>query len=337
MPALAALALALLLVATAVASPSRTSGSPAHLDWEVVSRRAHDPEAFTQGLVLDTEGRLFESTGLLGRSTLREVDPQSGTVLRLVSLPDDHFGEGLAQVGDRLVQLTWRNGVAHLWEKDTFAQVATFHYAGEGWGLCFDGQRLVMSDGSERLTFRDAASFAVLGEVVVREAGDPLTGLNELECALGSVWANVWGTDRIVRIDPDGGQVTGSLDLGGVLLPHPRESRAGAVLNGLAYDAERDTLLVTGKLWPQLIEIRIHDPDQLSPAQPAKAARGSPATPTRAWNSPPASGWALRSSAPRCSHAVVMKRSSRVGPPKAQLETLEQGRGRMASSSPDGR
>jgi glutaminyl-peptide cyclotransferase len=225
----------------------------------VVSRRPHDPDAFTQGLLLDPAGRLYESTGRLGHSTLREVDRWSGRVLRLVALPPDHFGEGLALVRERLIQLTWRNGLAHVWDAGTFVPLGSFDYVGEGWGLCFDGQRLVMSDGSERLTFRDAESFRVLGEVVVLDAGAPLAGLNELECARGAVWANVYETDRIVRIDPDSGQVTGSLDLDGILLPHPSDSRAGAVLNGIAHDGARDTFLVTGKLWPELIQIRVSD------------------------------------------------------------------------------
>jgi glutaminyl-peptide cyclotransferase len=242
-------------------APAATpAATPVALSFEVVTRRAHDPDAFTQGLVLDGDGRLYESTGLLGRSSLREVDRWSGETLRAVNLPDDHFGEGLALVGDRLVQLTWRNGVAHVWDADTFAPAGSFAYGGEGWGLCYDGRRLVMSDGSARLTFRDPDTFDVLGDIVVHEAGRPLPDLNELECADGAVWANVFGSDRIARIDPASGRVSGSLDLSGILEPHPRDARAGAVLNGIAHDGARDTFLVTGKLWPELIEIRVHEP-----------------------------------------------------------------------------
>lgn len=241
-------------------SPDAASASPALLAWEVVARRPHDPEAFTQGLVLDGAGRLFESTGLLGRSTLREVDRGTGRVIRAVALPEDQFGEGLALVGERLIQLTWRNGVAHVWSADSFALEGSFAYEGEGWGLCHDGRRLVMSDGSARLTFRDPATFGILGAVTVHEAGLPLGELNELECVDGAVWANVYGSDRIVRIEPDSGRVSGSLDLSGILRPHPRDARAGAVLNGIARDPVEGTFLVTGKLWPELIEIRVHEP-----------------------------------------------------------------------------
>jgi glutamine cyclotransferase len=220
-----------------------------------VSRRPHDVEAWTQGLQLDEAGRLFESTGLLGYSTLREVDPRSGLVLRSTALPNDLFGEGLALVGDRLVQLTWRQGTASVWDRESFDLLDSHAYEGEGWGLCFDGERLVMSDGSDRLTFRDPASFEVLGEVAVTLEGQPQSSLNELECVDGVVWANVWTTDHIVRIDPSTGLVTGVLDL--APLAEGRDRGRGSVLNGIAYDALAGTYLVTGKLWPELFEIRI--------------------------------------------------------------------------------
>ena len=234
------------------------------LDYEVVSRRPHDPEAFTQGLVLDPTGRLFESTGLLGRSSLREVDAQDGRVLRLRALPDEQFGEGLALVDDRLIQLTWQNGVATAWDAETFEPLTTYAYEGEGWGLCHDGARLVMSDGSDHLTFRDPETFAVLGDVPVTLDGEPLSALNELECVDGAVWANVYQTDRIVRIDPASGAVTGALDLDGILEPRPDDGGHRAVLNGIAYDPVADTFLVTGKLWPELFEIRVTEAEGAS-------------------------------------------------------------------------
>jgi glutamine cyclotransferase len=250
---------ALLLAATSVATTAGPSSVPL-LDWEVVTRRPHDTEAFTQGLQLDEDGRLFESTGLWGRSSLREVEPQSGAVLRSRPGSDDHFAEGLALVGDELVQLTWRSGVALRYDPDTFEVVGRYHYDGEGWGLCFDGTRLIMSDGSDRLTFRDPQTFEVQGAVSVTAAGQPLDQLNELECVDDEVWANVWQTDAIVRIDPADGRVTGELDLAGIIEPHPAASDAGAVLNGIAYDPGAGTLLVTGKRWPELIEIRVSEP-----------------------------------------------------------------------------
>jgi glutamine cyclotransferase len=246
----------------AAPSPAPTSGAaPAALAWEVVSRRPHDAEAWTQGLLLDGQGRLFESTGLEGRSSLREVDPETGRVLRAVALPDDRFGEGLALVGDRLIQLTWQDGVATAWDVLSFTPLERFVYTGEGWGLCFDDQRLVMSDGSDRLTFRDAGTFEPLGSVSVTLAGQPLAALNELECVDGMVWANVWLTDHIVRIDPGTGDVTGILDLSGLNeAPAPDGQAPRDVLNGIAWDAGAGTFLVTGKLWPELVEIRLLEP-----------------------------------------------------------------------------
>ena len=245
-----------LLFAVAASSPPAIEPVVA-LEWEVVSRRAHDSNAFTQGLQLDAAGRLFESTGGYGDSTLRELDPQSGQVERSLALPDDWFAEGLTIVGDDLLQLTWKSGVAIARDADTFESREFHLYDGEGWGLCFDGERLVMSDGSDRLTFRDAATFEVIGSVGVSLHGQPLRQLNELECVDGSVWANVWYSDDIVRIDPADGRVTGVLDLTGIIEPHPASTDSSAVLNGIAWDAAAGTFLVTGKDWPELIEIRV--------------------------------------------------------------------------------
>ncbi len=250
-----------LLLSVPAPSPA-VSGDPRvvpDLAWEVLSRRPHDPQAWTQGLQFSPDGRLFESTGLEGRSSLRQVDPRSGVVLRRVDLPADEFGEGLALVDDRLVQLTWKEGRAHVWDADTFAPLAVFAYEGEGWGLCHDGERLVMSDGSDRLTFRDPATFEVLGGVDVTFDGQPQASLNELECVAGSVWAHVYLSDTIVRIDPADGHVTGRLDLAGILPPDDRPTRRGAVLNGIARDPVAGTFLVTGKLWPEVIEIRVDE------------------------------------------------------------------------------
>jgi glutaminyl-peptide cyclotransferase len=259
-------------VASGEREPEERAARPPRLGYEVISRRPHDPEAFTQGLVLDAAGRLFESTGLLGRSTLREVDAASGDVVRLRALPDDQFGEGLALVDERLVQLTWLNGVATAWDATTFEPLATHAYEGEGWGLCHDGTQLVMSDGSDRLTFRDPETFEPVGGVDVTIAARARDALNELECAEGAVWANVYLTDRIVRIDPATGTVTGVLDLAGIIDPHPDEADPSAVLNGIAYDTVADTYLVTGKLWPEVIEIRVFDPDEQVGAVPTPAA-----------------------------------------------------------------
>ncbi|MGD8682399.1 MAG: glutaminyl-peptide cyclotransferase [Chloroflexota bacterium] len=246
-----------LLLALPWATVGATPEPVPFLEWEVVSRRPHDTGSFTQGLLLDGQGRLFESAGQYGESDLREVDPLTGAVLRQRPQPDRHFSEGLALVGDELVQLTYREGLARRFDADTFELLERHRYEGQGWGLCYDGERLVMSNGSARLTFRDADTFEPLGSVLVTIGGEPLPRLNELECVDGEVWANVWLTDAVVRIDPDEGRVTGVLDLRGVLEPHPAEIDPSAVLNGIAYDTAADTFLVTGKYWPELIEIRL--------------------------------------------------------------------------------
>lgn len=249
---------------TAAPIATATAASPApieRLGYEVVARRPHDPRAWTQGLVFDATGRLFESTGIVGESQVRELDPLSGAVLRWVPTPDAMYGEGLALVGDRaLIQITWKDGVATLYDKASFTVLDTFRYEGEGWGLCFDGARLVMSDGSDVLTFRDPATFSIVGQVAVTAEGSPVGRLNELECADGAVWANVWETDLIVRIDPANGAVTGILDTMGLLVPHPSAADRGAVLNGIARIPGGDTWLLTGKRWPQAIEVRITAP-----------------------------------------------------------------------------
>jgi len=246
-------------VAASPGASSIASAAPiARLRYEVVARRPHDSSAWTQGLLFDADGRLFEGTGITGESSVRELDPVTGAVLRSTLTPDGMYGEGLALVGDRaLVQITWQDGVATMYDKESFTVLDTFRYSGQGWGLCFDGRRLVMSDGTGTLTFRDPATFAVLGTVEVTAGRQPVIDLNELECVDGAVWANLWETDWIVRIDPVTGAVTGALDTTGLLVPHPRERVAGAWPNGIAKVPGTDTWLLTGKLWPQMIEVRI--------------------------------------------------------------------------------
>jgi glutaminyl-peptide cyclotransferase len=254
----AALALALTVQLTGCAGEA-----PDAIPYREVARHPHDTGAFTQGLLWH-DGALYESTGLYGASSLRRVDLESGEVLAVRYLADDRFAEGLARVGDELIQLTWRAQEAYRWPLAGFERgdpaLATYAYDGEGWGLCFDGERLVMSDGSARLTFRDPEAFTPLGSVDVTLDGEPLARLNELECIGDQVWANVWYDDRVVRIDPDDGRVTGVLDASSLLSP---EERAGlspeAVLNGIAWRPESGTLLLTGKLWPVIVELAIDD------------------------------------------------------------------------------
>jgi len=256
---------AVLAGALASAAPAACAAGPAapvpeaveELAVEVLASFPHDPGAFTQGLVW-ADGALYESTGRYGHSSLLRLDPETGAALARVDLPSDLFGEGLALVPGpgkgRLVQLTWLEGVARLWDAASLEPAGSFHYQGEGWGLCFDGERLVMSDGSDVLTLRDPGTFEVTGRLAVTLRGQPLARLNELECAEGWVWANVLGSDALVRIDPADGRVTAFADAAGLLTP--AEAAAADVLNGIAYDPRRRIYHLTGKLWPRRFEVR---------------------------------------------------------------------------------
>ena len=245
-----------LLGPAAAAAQDATPYDPAApvAGYRVVAAYPHDRRAFTQGLAW-ADGALYEGTGLAGKSELREVDPATGEVRRSVALAPEHFGEGLAVLGDHVYQLTWRSGTAFVYDRATFALLESFAYAGEGWGLATDGARLVMSDGTSRLAFRDPATFAEVGAVEVRDGAEPVPYLNELEWVGGEVWANVWPTDRVARIDPATGQVVGWIDLAGLLPPAERARRRVDVLNGIAHDPATGRLFVTGKRWPALFEI----------------------------------------------------------------------------------
>jgi glutamine cyclotransferase len=215
----------------------------------------HDPEAFTQGLLLH-KGKLYESTGLPGRSSLRRVDLETGRVEAKVDLEYPVFGEGLALVGNELYQLTWQEGRALVWDLATFHKRREYRYHGEGWGLCYDGRRLIMTDGSDQLVFRDPATFLETGRVSVRHDGRPLRLLNELECADGgAVYANVWQEQALVRIDPDTGHTTAWIDAAGLLSPD--EAMRADVLNGIAFVPGAGRLLITGKYWPKLFEVEL--------------------------------------------------------------------------------
>lgn len=256
---LAGAAFALLAVAapgagaSAAAPPSPPVGVP-----RVVGVRPHDVRAYVQGLLFH-DGRLYESYGQYGRSQVAEIDPASGRVLRRALLPADRFAEGLARVGDRLVQLTWREGVAHLWRLPGLEPDGEWRYEGEGWGLTFDGERLIQSDGSAVLTFRSPEDFRILGRVTVRRAGSAVPYLNELEWAEGSVYANVWMSDEILRIDPASGEVTAAWDASGLLDPAARELGA-EVLNGIAWEPARRVFHLTGKYWPSRFEVELPEP-----------------------------------------------------------------------------
>jgi glutamine cyclotransferase len=236
--------------------PGNSGPAAAPEEWtvEVLDVLPHDPEAFTQGLevVGDT---LYEGTGLVGESTVRK-GPIGGDPTVTVSLPEPLFGEGITVIGSRLWQLTWRDGVAIERDSDTLAELRRVDYDGEGWGLCHQSEpdRLVMSDGTATLTFRDPDDFSVLGTVEVTDSGTPVSQLNELECVDDVVYANVWHTDDILRIDPETGAVTARIDASGLLTPE--EAAEADVLNGIAALEEPDRFLVTGKLWPKMFAVR---------------------------------------------------------------------------------
>ena len=241
-----------------LAGPGQTAVAPAgedpiRLRVEVVEDYPHDPQAYTQGL-LWYESSLLESTGQYGESSLRRVDRDSGEIIESRSLSADLFGEGLARVDDRLIQLTWQQGEALIWNLESLDEIGRLGYDGEGWGLCFDGQHLVMSDGSSKLAFRDPETFDLVREIVVVMGEGAVGRLNELECVDGSIYANVYTTDWIVRIDPETGRVGTLIDASGLL--SPAEMQGVDVLNGIAYDAERKVFYLTGKLWPRLFAVR---------------------------------------------------------------------------------
>ena len=226
------------------------------LTVEVLRTVPHRTDAFTQGLVW-SDGTLYESTGLVGRSSLAAIDPHSGEVEDEVAVDPAVFAEGLALVGDELVQLTWQDGIAYRYDASSLELLEQHSYGGEGWGLCHDGERLVMSDGSPELTSRDADSFEETARVTVTRDGQPVEELNELECVADVVYANVWHTDEILAIDATTGEVQAVVDASPLrdrLDPPVTDSES--VLNGIAHDPGADTFWLTGKRWPQLFEVR---------------------------------------------------------------------------------
>ncbi len=236
-------------------SRQRTMTTAPVAGYRVVRTYPHDPDAFTQGLVF-FDGALYEGTGLNGRSSIRKVKLENGEVLQIAKLDPQYFGEGIAVWDNLVVQLTWRAGRGFVYDRTTFRRMKSFRYEGEGWGLAFDGTRLAMSDGTAYIRFLDPATLRETGRLEVRDGAARIANLNELEFVKGELFANVWQTDRIARISPKTGQVTGWIDLSGLL--SPRDAARGVdVLNGIAYDAQTDRLFVTGKLWPWIFEIAI--------------------------------------------------------------------------------
>ena len=242
------------------------TGTPAGISrhtYRIVNVFPHDPDAWTQGLVFDN-GVLLEGTGGgirlrshpdLPPASLREVELTTGRVLRQVALETEYFGEGITLLQDRVFQLTWLSGVGFTYNRENLTSLGTFSYASEGWGLTHDGERLIRSDGTSTITFHDPKDFAEVGQIEVATETQLIRNLNELEFVEGQIWANVWQTDVIARIDPATGSVVGWIDLTGLLTS--RERAAAGVANGIAYDPETERIFVTGKLWPWMFEIAL--------------------------------------------------------------------------------
>jgi glutamine cyclotransferase len=223
--------------------------------FKVIRVFPHDPQAYTQGLAF-YKGFFYEGTGLEGRSSLRKVELKTGKILKMHRLPDSWFGEGVTLWNDQLIQLTWKNRIGLIYDRKSFKLVKTFSYPTEGWGLTQDSKHLILSDGTDTLTFLDPRTLTEKKQIRVHDRGSPVRLLNELEYVRGEIWANVYQTDWIVRISPETGQVTGRIDLRG-LLPEGDRKKGAEVLNGIAYDASKNRLFVTGKFWPKLFEIKL--------------------------------------------------------------------------------
>ena len=232
-----------------------SEGRAKQVFYQVINSYPHDPTSFTQGLLWH-EGSLYESTGQYGESKLRKLEFPTGRVVREIKLSPELFGEGLALVDGRLIQLTWKSRRGFVYDLNTFRLLEEFKYDTEGWGLTYDGKNLILSDGSSDLFYLDPQTFRLVKKLPVRFNGQPIRELNELEFIDGEIWANAWQTDLILRIDPSTGQVTSFLDLKGILAPSDKTGREN-VLNGIAYDAGRNRIFITGKLWPRVFEIGI--------------------------------------------------------------------------------
>jgi glutamine cyclotransferase len=237
----------------AAAKPAAADAIPEYT-YHIVNKYPHDRTAFTQGLEYH-DGFLYEGTGLNGKSTLRKVKLETGEILQQVKLGSAFFGEGITVLPHQIVQLTWQTSVGFVYDRDTLRQSRTFNYPGEGWGLTNDGKRLYMSDGSAQIRYWDPSTLQEQQRITVRDHGTDVSNLNELEWVKGEIYANIWMTDRVARISPQDGRVVGWIDLTG-LLDAPTRAQTD-VLNGIAYDAVKNRLFVTGKLWPTLFEIQL--------------------------------------------------------------------------------
>jgi glutamine cyclotransferase len=244
------------MLLVSVSGAAATQSETPVYTYRVVAKYPHDPNAFTQGLIYE-DGFLYESTGLNGQSSVRKVRLETGEVLQKLDLPAAVFGEGLTERGNQLLVLTWTSNIGYVLDRAGFAVKGTFSYPGEGWGLTRSADTIFMSDGSSRIRLLDPESLRERGRIEVTDRGTPVVRLNELEWVKGEIYANVWQTDRIARIDPKSGKVLGWIDLAGVNGKSVVFEKGNAVLNGIAYDSAKDRLFVTGKLWPELYEIKL--------------------------------------------------------------------------------
>jgi len=223
--------------------------------YRIINTYPHDKNAFTQGFVFENN-TFYEGTGLYGQSSVRKVELKSGNILQIRNLSSRFFGEGLTVFENRIIQLTWKANTGFVYNKHTFEVINTFNYSTEGWGITHDGERLIMSDGTETLYFLDPESFEITDKIKVLNDSKPITKLNELEYINGEIYANVWQTNRIAVISPLTGEVTSWIELNGLLSKGDDNISAG-VLNGIAYDEVNNRLFVTGKLWPKIFEIEL--------------------------------------------------------------------------------
>ena len=246
----------LVLVWSATATVRASQAETPIYSYRIVAKYPHDPNAFTQGLLFEN-GFLYESTGRRGQSSVRKVRLETGAVLQKLDLPAAVFGEGLAERGNQLLVLTWTSNIGYVLDRSGLAVTGTFSYPGEGWGLTSSPDTLFMSDGSSRIRLLDPESLQERARIEVTDRGAPVARLNELEWVKGEIFANVWETDRIARIDPKSGKVVGWIDLAGLNGKSVVFDKGDAVLNGIAYDSAKDRLFVTGKLWPELYEIKL--------------------------------------------------------------------------------
>ena len=224
-------------------------------NYQILNTYPHDQSAFTEGLVFE-DGVLYEGTGLYKYSNLRRVELETGKLLQVRELPNQYFGEGITIYKNKIIQLTWKSHLGFVYDKYNFELLQEFNYPTEGWGITYDGNYLIMSDGTSTLHFLDPETFEEISQIEVYENDIPIIKINELEYVQGEIFANIWLTERIARINPLTGQVTGWIDLKGILSPEDRSEKVD-VLNGIAYDAKNDRLLVTGKFWPKLFEIEL--------------------------------------------------------------------------------